>query len=129
MTLLIEDVHDLDRTAQLVSWFARPAIGQVHVRLPWLDHAERARSASTLARLFNECGVLWAVPAFLSVLSWGALGAPWSAWGTVAAIVVSALLATSAALTAIVIALGWSRWRLRTLLHRLARGGVIGQRA
>ena len=87
MTLMIEDVHDLDRTAQLASWFARPAVGQVHVRLPWLDHAERARSASTLARLFNECGVLWAVPAFLSVLSWGALGAPWSAWGTVAAIV------------------------------------------
>ena len=94
MTLVIEDAHDLDRTAQLASWFARPAVGQVHVRLPWLDHGERMRSASALARLFNECGSLWAAPAFLSVLAWGALGAPWSAWGTVAAMAISLLLAT-----------------------------------
>jgi hypothetical protein len=128
MTLVIEDAHDLDRTARLAAGLARPAVGQVHVRLPWLDHAEQARSASALARLFNECGCLWGAPAFLSVLAWGALGAPWSTLGTLAAIGVSMLLATTAGLAAVVFALVWSRWRLQVLLAQLARGGVISQR-
>ena len=128
MTLVIEDAHDLDRTAELAASLARPTVGQVHVRLPWLDHDERARSASALTRLFNECGCLWGAPAFLSVLAWGALGAPWSSLGTPAALGLSMLLATSAGLAAVVSALVWSRWRLRVLLAQLARGGVIGQR-
>lgn len=129
MTLVIEDVHDLDRTTKLASWFARPAVGQVHVRLPWLDHHERMRSGQALARHFNECGCLWGAPAFLSVLAWGALGAPWSAWGTLAALTTSMAVAVAAATAAVVLALAWSRWRLQVLLARLARGGVIVHRA
>ena len=129
MTLVIEDAHDLDRTARLASWFDGPAVGQVHVRLPWLDHGERMRSARAVARYFNECGSLWAAPAFLSVLAWAALGAPWSSFGTLAATAISLMLATVAALVATVSARAWSRWRLQVLLARLARGRVIAQRA
>lgn len=126
MTLRLETRHDLEHAVRLVSWLARPAVGQVQVRLPWLAPDERDRVGRTLTRRFNDCGCLWGAPAFATALAWGAAASPWAGGTPSTALAASLASAVVAALAGKAAALAWSAWRLRVLLHRLARGAAPG---
>jgi hypothetical protein len=125
MTLHIHNIHDLQRAGRLASWLHRPSISSVEVGLPWLDEHERRRVGRVLTRSFNDCGCLWGAPAFIGSLLACLVWAPWQIRQLWLEIGVSLPLAVAAALTAKVIALAWSRWRLKTVLARMQREWVI----
>ncbi len=126
MTLRLETRHDLEHAVRLVSWLARPAVGHVQVRLPWLAPAECHQVGRTLTRQFNDCGCLWGAPAFVAALVWGATASPWTGSTPLAALTASFASAVVAAVAGKAAALAWSAWRLRVLLHRLARRAAPG---
>jgi len=122
MTLVIQDRRDLHRAGHLVSWLNRPAVDLVQVTLPWLDSREQQRNAKALKFYLNDCGCLWGVPAFVAAFAGCLAMAPSRGGQTWIAVGLSLLVAVAAALVAKLAALAWSRWRLRVLLDRMARG-------
>ena len=70
MEIVLKSRGDIERIRPLVSWLDRPAIDHVVVLLPWLDGVEQRRLAKRFKFLFNDCGCLWGVPAFLAAFGW-----------------------------------------------------------
>jgi hypothetical protein len=119
MRLTLETDDDLRRALTLASWLHRPAVSAVDVRLPWLDPAERDRSARAIRTLFNDRGCVAAAVALVvtaAVIAGAGADADWSWWGTGTATLVCLAVAAAGRL----LALAAGRRRLRNLLRRMA---------
>jgi hypothetical protein len=116
MRLTLEHPGDLEKAATLASWLGRPTVDEVLVRLPWLNADEREKSASAVRRLFNDCGCAAAAATFAlatsALLTYWLVVAGWS-WPHAG---MTVLIGVAAGLGGKLLALAWSRHRLRALL-------------
>ncbi|MFD5389254.1 hypothetical protein ACFWMG_30895 [Streptomyces sp. NPDC127074] len=126
--MTLERPADLKGAAALASWLDRPAVDEVVVRVPWLDADDRKDSAVMIRRLFNDCGCAAAATGFTlaaSVFLVCQLAVAGWSWGSAG---LAALAGVIAGTGGKLLALAWSRHRLRTLLLRMAETAPAGQR-
>ncbi|MBE9168682.1 hypothetical protein IQ238_14595 [Pleurocapsales cyanobacterium LEGE 06147] len=125
MRIILENTKDLEKAIALISWLNRPSVEQVLVKLPWLEKAEQQQFEKALKFLFNDCGCQWGTPAFLIIFTWyfsTKLREGDFSWNDLG---MSLLIGVFTALTAKLLGLAWSHWRLKIWFRRMMLLGKV----